>query len=906
VQITHLSVRNIRSHPSADLDLGPGTTLLIGDIGSGKTSLLYAVELALLGFAEVEPAFLVRHRAKDAEVALTLEGGGHRWQLRRRFVRKTRKGKDSFEPEENSLAVDGQRRAYSATELRRETIELLGFPDNPNPRARSDVWRWAVYIAQERMRDVLDPDKERRLDTVRKALGVEQYRVAAENARGVGRTLRDRGLGYSEQVARESNLEREIDAWTGQRSQAEASLAEALARETAAQSAYAETDRRWKQAEEERQRREGRRQELELLRGQADEIDRALGRQRAEDVTIEERMDAARRGIAECEEVLRSRPGVEAHQASRIARRRELQRELESLQEDRTAIAALDAQWDDLEKTWPEARHRVAELEREREATQRQVRRLEDEEPRVAPEAPSGDVVEVLEDRRAKELIERRRLDRSLADSEHELRELTELIRGGSCPRCHRPVGPDDFRSHRDEAATHADAIRTSLSESDRKIEALDRAIERRRQADLARERWEQLEARRTEVRDQLRRLDLALAREREVLARVEADRSSVARERESRAPQAARQSALAIESAELEAAIADGERRLRELTGTAETARGMRSQLEILTARKTALAEEIQAATRRRAEAGERIRALEADALSAPEPEAAWAALREARERARVEVDSCIRATEKVRAEIDVATARLESLRERHREREDLRARSAHLARLAAWFEDAFGPALIELEKRRLAQARGEFERRFSAYFATLVDDPALLARVDETFAPWVDAEGQRTPPEALSGGERTALALAFRLALGRVIRDAGRMRLETIILDEPTEGFSQEQTLRMGELLEELAFPQVLLVSHEPQLAAVADRIIRVQKTDGRSALEDAQRTPVAADADRPRVRADEAIEETQERAPETSGSEEATRPRPTETAGARVGSRRSVELESFDSAP
>jgi exonuclease SbcC len=107
---------------------------------------------------------------------------------------------------------------------------------------------------------------------------------------------------------------------------------------------------------------------------------------------------------------------------------------------------------------------------------------------------------------------------------------------------------------------------------------------------------------------------------------------------------------------------------------------------------------------------------------------------------------------------------------------------------------------------------------------------------------------EGEWTPAEALSGGERTSLALAFRLALAQVVRAMGSLHLDTILLDEPTDGFSPEQVIRMGELLEELALPQVILVSHESQLSAIADRVIRVQKVDGRSLLEDAN--PAASD--------------------------------------------------------
>jgi DNA repair protein SbcC/Rad50 len=89
------------------------------------------------------------------------------------------------------------------------------------------------------------------------------------------------------------------------------------------------------------------------------------------------------------------------------------------------------------------------------------------------------------------------------------------------------------------------------------------------------------------------------------------------------------------------------------------------------------------------------------------------------------------------------------------------------------------------------------------------------------------------------LSGGERTSLALAFRLALAQVVRSLGNLRFETILLDEPTDGFSPEQVVRMGELLAELDLPQVVIVSHEDELAGIADRVVRVEKVDGASVL-------------------------------------------------------------------
>jgi DNA repair protein SbcC/Rad50 len=163
-------------------------------------------------------------------------------------------------------------------------------------------------------------------------------------------------------------------------------------------------------------------------------------------------------------------------------------------------------------------------------------------------------------------------------------------------------------------------------------------------------------------------------------------------------------------------------------------------------------------------------------------------------------------------------------------------------------------------MEQRQLAHAQALFERSLTRFFSALVDDPALVARTDVAFTPAVAIEGEWTPAEALSGGERTSLALAYRLALAEVVRSLGHLKLDTLLLDEPTDGFSPEQVVRMGELLDALALPQVVLVSHEEALAGAADRVIRIVKEDGRSRLRggtrdtDASEEPRAAEGPLP----------------------------------------------------
>ena len=258
LQLGTLSLRNVRSYDRATLTFGPGVTVLTGDVGSGKTSLLHAVEMALFGFAEVDAPYLVRHRTGEAAVSLTLSDGEHSYELARTFRRRTRRGREVFDAEEPAFRVDGELRTYSLTEFRHQVIGLLGFPDNPNPRSRSDLWRWAVYTPQERMREVLyDDEADARLATIRKALGVERYHLAADNAEAVATEVRARARTHADVAVGMQHFETDF-------AQAETDLA--AARSTASLAEAAASDGRrlaaaaeelLAQSETERRRRDG-------------------------------------------------------------------------------------------------------------------------------------------------------------------------------------------------------------------------------------------------------------------------------------------------------------------------------------------------------------------------------------------------------------------------------------------------------------------------------------------------------------------------------------------------------------------------------------------------------------------------------------------------------------------------
>ena len=112
---------------------------------------------------------------------------------------------------------------------------------------------------------------------------------------------------------------------------------------------------------------------------------------------------------------------------------------------------------------------------------------------------------------------------------------------------------------------------------------------------------------------------------------------------------------------------------------------------------------------------------------------------------------------------------------------------------------------------------------------------------RLDDNFTPIIEQQDYELDYAYLSGGERTAIALAYRLSLNQVLNSI-ISRIKTkglIILDEPTDGFSQEQLVKMRDLFEELKAEQVIFVSHEQKLEDFVDHIIKIKK-DGTSGIE------------------------------------------------------------------
>ncbi len=190
---------------------------------------------------------------------------------------------------------------------------------------------------------------------------------------------------------------------------------------------------------------------------------------------------------------------------------------------------------------------------------------------------------------------------------------------------------------------------------------------------------------------------------------------------------------------------------------------------------------------------------------------------------------------------EVEFLETQIKELGERISKKEKLKEDTDQLKGLEDWISGKFLEIVLFTEKQVMSTLKHEFSHLFSSWFASLVSD-SLSARLEDDFSPVIEQNGFEIDYQFLSGGERTAIALAYRLSLNQVINSlmSNIKTSNLVILDEPTDGFSAQQLEKMREVLEQLETEQLIMVSHEQKMEDFVDNIVKIKKEEGISKTE------------------------------------------------------------------
>lgn len=795
--LERLDLENIRSWKSSSITFPEGITLFEGEIGSGKSSLLMGIEFALFGYGKAES--LLSKKAHAGSATLFFSVDGKKYEVRRALER--RKGKAGQNSKETYIVEDGEKVPLSASELKQRVLQILRFNENPRPSANSRIYRYAVFTPQEEMKVILADDKSR-FEAIRRAFGVEDYACAVTNSalissriRDAARVLAERFRGLEEARARLKEAEEAAASNAAKIEKMEAG-------EKAARRKHDTARRELDAASDRCNERARRAADRDNAAGRAADCDRDV--QRHEEEAARSDKEAAR-GREELERIETSPPSEipSAEIGSRMADMEKAQSAMEKARaryEECRRIAKDGSPPDDAVGSTERAGKAAAGIEKMRKEIS----------------AARSEIDGLLRDATKK----RTRAD-TLRD---ELGTIEEL--GNVCPTCKQPIEEEYTARMRSDRSAQIDRLDKEAAEIDGRINA-------------GRGKIREMDRQVTEMTEEVK--------ECEVLAsRLKAHKKAVGDMEDAKgtADEAvARYSEAAISYGLGDDPVAEL-RRARDKMAEYERGRARASGLEDATRAHAAAAES------HRAEA-ERLR-KEADSArsEAAEMEGKLAALggadeekrsaEVAEEESRLEIERISSELGSVRQALVDARRRIKECGEAITDGERWRAKHDRLGDHAWWLDGYFKKSAETIEQQVLVSTRQEFDARYREIYSALIDDPSKESRIDEDFGPLVSQDGIEQDLEYMSGGEKSSIALAYRLTINTMLRRSiDTLRSNLLILDEPTDGFSKTQLAKVRGVLDGLKSQQVILVSHDPELEAYADHVFRVSKEGGASSV-------------------------------------------------------------------
>ncbi|MEM2446974.1 MAG: SMC family ATPase [Candidatus Bathyarchaeia archaeon] len=173
MKIDVVQLENIRSHVKTTVPFARGFNCLVGGLGCGKSSILYAIDFALFG----DPLgrsyeYLLRDGAESGKVVLQFTQNGKNYTLSRGLRRR---GKGISQDFDELKLFEGETLIASVkSEAVAEQLKAITGLDK-------ELFREIVWVRQEHLKELIDApprDRQRRLDEL---FGLSDYEIAWSN-----------------------------------------------------------------------------------------------------------------------------------------------------------------------------------------------------------------------------------------------------------------------------------------------------------------------------------------------------------------------------------------------------------------------------------------------------------------------------------------------------------------------------------------------------------------------------------------------------------------------------------------------------------------------------------------------------------------------------------------------------
>lgn len=818
-----IRLNNIRSYVDEIIHFPEGKVLLAGDIGAGKSTILLAIEFALLGMKRgiTTGSYLLRHGTDFGVVELHFELNQQQIIINRPLKRT----KQGIKQEAGYLVINNQKIDATPLELRARMLQLLGYPEDILNKGNDYLYRYTIYTPQEEMKSILLDTKEGRLATIRKIFNIDKYQLIRENAQYIIRELKtknkileERSISFEDIKKKAQLLEQEIISLQAREKILEEKKVEIENIKETNKQELSNLEKKLKE-----------KQEITSLLQITEEKKKQVEQEKA-------KLEKLKTSYLVQKELLQEKMSKIIIE-SLEDQEEQLTQMIEDLQKEIITVAqksaALQQQQTLLKQAQLQREQEIAQTEKKLEEKQD----LEQDYKNRAAAVHKKEVVaaekELLTTQHILIIKKRTETEQLLEQSKYVLKQITTLAH---CPLCLQDVHDEHkakITKEEEKKQLHCCSL---LAKAEEEKEQLLTKIREQEQT------LQEIQ----EHEKKLSLIQLALHH----LMQVEEEL-----QKKKQQHQEAKQALINLQQEQLQLASFDKEQKENEKQQLVQRLQKLRKtqqlQREKIFLEQTiqekeqlcqALEKEKYELQQKEQQVREDLSILQAQSKVYDNAEQYYTQSKQSYDR--------ILEHEKVVSNTKAALFAERITKEQYQQQlqkdmeicKTAQQEQQKNMQLITWLSAMFIELMSVLEKTILQRIYHDFTAAFGQWFNLLIDDEDIIITLDDTFSPLIEQNGYETEIDNLSGGERTALALAYRLSLNKVINDI-TATLQTkglLILDEPTDGFSSEQLDKMREVLDQLNIRQILLVSHEPKMEAYVDCVLRISKETQVSVLQ------------------------------------------------------------------
>ncbi|PIN75571.1 hypothetical protein COV17_03780 [Candidatus Woesearchaeota archaeon CG10_big_fil_rev_8_21_14_0_10_36_11] len=799
--LKQITLHNIRSYRDETVTFPNGSTLLSGDIGCGKSSILLAIEFALFGTArpDLPGEALLRKGTTSGFVELVFSIQNKNVTIRRTLTKE----KDIIKQSAGHIIIDSVKKELTPVELKAEVVHLLGYPEEFITKNKNYIFRYTVYTPQEEMKFILQENPDIRLDVLRKIFNIDKYKNIRENVQLYLKKTRT-WIAILNTKTEPLEIEKtKCKRFHAEKEQIQNELEHIIPQLHSIQENIVKNNEQRDQFEKEHTLFRRLQQELSLKNS----------------IKIEKKRQYDELQLKE--EKLKST--ITQFLFSQECVTETIQQEIHELEYQKSVIVQ---QKTSLQEKCAYTQRTIQEKQTELKKYKDDVSVLEEKQTQHKDMKLQLETKDTIQKKKVQlqELFEKTSeiitKNKTILSHSRDIYQKIDLL--DVCPTCLQSVSPDHKEKTKMQEKSKIDQAENLLFELNKKKSEIVT------ESKIVTEKIEEL----VHAENLSTRIALEIEHLQKKQQQIDTIHKSIV-ENVKENNELMQQLKMVSERHTLEQ--------------NNEILQQKRTLLQQLTERDF-IEQQIKDIVEQKTKGMQDIILIEKELANIQEQQKTVHDVIDKVEQCTQENKRLLtqeRALAVTKAEFDIKNKHItQQIQESEKivaELTEMKNKLVRMKEVYAWLDTYFIALTLTIEKHVLVHIHQLFNQLFQEWFSILIDDDQMYAHIDDSFSPVVEQNGYEISFSNLSGGERTSASLAYRLALNKVINDIIHQinTKNIIILDEPTDGFSSEQLDKVRDVLEGLNLQQTIIVSHESKIESFVENVIHIRKEDGKSVV-------------------------------------------------------------------